>query len=131
MMAGQVTEFAKKKFENGNTNVAQYLAQVKEQVTQEMSQNKDSKPEQQQPAQAAQKTQEVAKTAEKAKPVQPVISTAQIKSSQALVKDAQKAKEAELNKQLHDSVQELLKIDKPKPEVKNTAPPAATSLANT
>jgi len=32
MMAGKVTEFAKKRFEHGNTDVAQYLAQVKAQV---------------------------------------------------------------------------------------------------
>ena len=32
MLAGKVTEHAKKKFEEGNTNVDAYLAQVKEQL---------------------------------------------------------------------------------------------------
>ena len=36
MMDGTVTEFAKKKFEQGDKNVAQYLAQIKEQVQQNM-----------------------------------------------------------------------------------------------
>jgi len=36
MMSGQVTEFAKKKFEAGNQDVNQYLAQVKKQVNQDL-----------------------------------------------------------------------------------------------
>lgn len=32
MMTGKVTEFAKKRFAQGNTNVAQYLAQINAQV---------------------------------------------------------------------------------------------------
>ena len=35
-MAGKVTEFAKKRFEEGNKDVAQYLAQVKAQVAQDL-----------------------------------------------------------------------------------------------
>jgi len=36
MMAGQVTEFAKKRFEAGNQDVHQYLAQVQQQVNQDL-----------------------------------------------------------------------------------------------
>lgn len=36
MMAGKVTEFAKKRFEEGNKDVATYLAQVKAQVAQDL-----------------------------------------------------------------------------------------------
>jgi hypothetical protein len=36
MMEGKVTEFAKKRFEHGNKDVAQYLAQVKAQVAQDL-----------------------------------------------------------------------------------------------
>jgi hypothetical protein len=36
MMAGKVTEFAKKRFEEGNKDVAQYLAQVKAQVAEDL-----------------------------------------------------------------------------------------------
>jgi hypothetical protein len=36
MMAGSVTEFAKKRFEEGNKDVATYLAQVKAQVAQDL-----------------------------------------------------------------------------------------------
>ena len=39
MMAGKVTEFAKKRFEEGNTDVSQYLAQVKAQVSQDLQAN--------------------------------------------------------------------------------------------
>jgi hypothetical protein len=39
MMAGKVTEFAKKRFEEGNTDVSQYLAQVKAQVSQDLEAN--------------------------------------------------------------------------------------------
>ena len=39
MMSGQVTEFAKKKFEAGNQDVNQYLAQVKQQVNQDLQAN--------------------------------------------------------------------------------------------
>jgi hypothetical protein len=39
MMAGKVTEFAKKRFEEGNTDVSKYLAQVKAQVSQDLEAN--------------------------------------------------------------------------------------------
>jgi hypothetical protein len=39
MMAGKVTEFAKRRFEEGNTNVNEYLAQVKAQVSQDLQAN--------------------------------------------------------------------------------------------
>ena len=39
MLAGRVTEHAKKKFEEGNTNVDAYLAQVKEQLAQGLTQS--------------------------------------------------------------------------------------------
>jgi len=35
-MNGQVTEFAKKRFEAGNQDVGQYLAQVQQQVNQDL-----------------------------------------------------------------------------------------------
>jgi hypothetical protein len=36
MMEGKVTEFAKKRFEQGNKDVTQYLAQVKAQVAEDL-----------------------------------------------------------------------------------------------
>lgn len=36
MMAGKVTEFAKKRFEQGDKNVSQYLAQVNAQINQDL-----------------------------------------------------------------------------------------------
>lgn len=39
MMSGQVTDFAQRKFAEGNTNVSQYLAQVKQQVSQDLQAN--------------------------------------------------------------------------------------------
>jgi hypothetical protein len=57
MMAGRVTEFAKKRFEEGDKNVAQYLAQVKAQVAQDL-QNKNTGKEK---AKEAQKTTTTAK----------------------------------------------------------------------
>lgn len=36
MMEGKVTEFAKKRFEEGNKDVAQYLAQIKSQVSSDL-----------------------------------------------------------------------------------------------
>jgi|TARA_B110001450_G_scaffold252723_1_gene274975 acetylglutamate synthase len=39
MMSGQVTEFAKKRFEAGNQDVNQYLSQVKAQVNQDLQAN--------------------------------------------------------------------------------------------
>lgn len=35
-MEGKVTEFAKKRFEEGNKDVAQYLAQIKSQVSSDL-----------------------------------------------------------------------------------------------
>jgi hypothetical protein len=35
-MAGKVTEFAKKRFEQGDKNVSQYLAQVNAQINQDL-----------------------------------------------------------------------------------------------
>lgn len=52
MMAGRVTEFAKKRFEEGDKNVAQYLAQVKAQVAQDLQEKNTGKEK----AQQAQKT---------------------------------------------------------------------------
>jgi len=43
MMQGKVTEFAKKKFEEGNTNVNQYLTQINAQVTQDLKQKSAEK----------------------------------------------------------------------------------------
>ena len=37
MMKGQVSEYAKKKFEEGNANVSQYLAQVKAAMTEQLA----------------------------------------------------------------------------------------------
>ena len=39
MMKGKVTEFAKKKFSEGNRNVDQYLNQMNAQVAQDMQMN--------------------------------------------------------------------------------------------
>ena len=39
MMEGKVTQFAQKKFDEGNTNISQYLAQVKQQVHQDLQAN--------------------------------------------------------------------------------------------
>jgi hypothetical protein len=39
MMQGKVTEFAKKKFEEGNTNVSQYLNQMNTQVATDLRTN--------------------------------------------------------------------------------------------
>jgi len=36
MMDGKVTEFAKKRFNEGDKNVAQYLAQVKAQISEDL-----------------------------------------------------------------------------------------------
>lgn len=43
MMQGKVTEFAKKKFEEGNTNVGQYLTQINAQVAQDLKQKSAEK----------------------------------------------------------------------------------------
>ena len=45
MMAGKVTEFAKKRFEDGKTDVAQYLAQVKSQVANDLKNKSNAKTE--------------------------------------------------------------------------------------
>ena len=39
MMQGKVTEFAKKKFEEGNANVSQYLNQINAQVSSDLRAN--------------------------------------------------------------------------------------------
>lgn len=39
MMQGKVTEFAKKKFEEGNANVSQYLNQMNAQVASDLRAN--------------------------------------------------------------------------------------------
>ena len=45
MMAGKVTEFAKKRFEEGNKDVATYLAQVKAQVANDLQKKSAAKVE--------------------------------------------------------------------------------------
>jgi hypothetical protein len=89
MMAGKVTEFAKKRFEEGNTDVAQYLAQVKSQVASDLQKKSNAKAEVK--SQATQKTTVNAKN---------------------LVNNKQTEKEDKLKSQLHDSVQGLLKLNK-------------------
>jgi ABC-type proline/glycine betaine transport system substrate-binding protein len=49
MMAGEVTEFAKKKFKEGDKNVAQYLAQVKAQVAEDIKAKETKKEEPKKP----------------------------------------------------------------------------------
>jgi len=39
MMEGKVTEFAKKRFEDGNQDVNQYLSQVKSQINMDLQAN--------------------------------------------------------------------------------------------
>jgi len=90
MMQGKVTEFAKKKFEEGNTNVNQYLTQINAQVTQDLKQ----------------------KSAEKSM-------------------DSNQKKQAELNKQLHDSVQGLMKLNQKEHSNQAPALPGVHMLANT
>jgi hypothetical protein len=60
MMAGRVTEFAKKRFEDGDKNVAQYLAQVNAQVATDLGHKNKGKVEQK--AVATQKATVNAKT---------------------------------------------------------------------
>jgi len=43
MMQGKVTDFAKKKFEEGNTNVEQYLGQMNAQVASDLRSNSANK----------------------------------------------------------------------------------------
>ena len=43
MMQGKVTEFAKKKFEEGNTHVDQYLTQMNAQVSADLKQKNAEK----------------------------------------------------------------------------------------
>jgi hypothetical protein len=88
-MQGKVTEFAKKRFEEGNKDVAQYLAQVKAQVAQDL-QKKSA-------ASVEKKSQVTQKTAVNAK---------------NLVNNKQTAKQQKLESQLHESVQGLLKLNK-------------------
>lgn len=45
MMQGKVTEFAKKRFEEGNKDVATYLAQVKAQVASDLQKKSSAKVE--------------------------------------------------------------------------------------
>ena len=44
MMAGRVTEYAKKRFEEGDKNVQQYLAQVKAQISKDLAKKDGTAP---------------------------------------------------------------------------------------
>jgi hypothetical protein len=81
MMEGKVTEFAKKRFEEGNKDVAQYLAQIKSQVSSDLEKKSLAKTDKK--ATITQKSSVVAKN---------------------LVNNKQTAKEDKLKSQLHDSV---------------------------
>jgi hypothetical protein len=89
MMEGKVTEFAKKRFEQGNKDVNQYLAQVKAQVAQDLQ--KKSAAVSEKKSQATQKATVNAKN---------------------LVNNKQTIKQQKLESQLHESVQGLLKLNK-------------------
>jgi hypothetical protein len=104
MMAGKVTEFAKKRFEEGNKDVAQYLAQVKAQVASDLKNKSNAKTEK--------KSQQKATV-----------------NAKNLVNNKQTTKEDKLKSQLHDSVQGLLKLNK---QSDSTRPaPNAKILINT
>jgi len=87
-MAGKVTEFAKKRFEDGKTDVAQYLAQVKSQVANDLKNKSNSKTEK--------KSTNTSKATVNAK---------------NLVNNKQTTTEDKLKNQLHESVQGLLKLN--------------------
>jgi anaerobic ribonucleoside-triphosphate reductase len=114
MMQGKVTEFAKKRFEEGNTDVAQYLAQVKAQVASDLQKKSAAKTETEKKSKVTQKAATTVKAAVNAK---------------NLVNNKQTEKEDKLKSQLHESVQGLLKLNKNSDS--NRPAPASKVLINT
>jgi hypothetical protein len=93
MMEGKVTEFAQKRFEEGNQDVNKYLAQVKSQVNRDLQANA------------------AIKSLDNASQAPPTGDSNLQTESQYVEKLERQNQEQKLDKQLHDSVQGLLKMN--------------------